>query len=119
VKFGRPTVVGRRGNSLGVAPGDGGSDLRQKATEGSLWRLLDDRGRSARGDRRGGDDRQSLAVECWGRKVFGARGGVGVAGGGPVWADVVETLASSGAAPVALLQCPCFDDKGVGLGLES
>jgi hypothetical protein len=54
-------------------------------------------------------------VRCSG----GARGGVGVAGGGPVWADVVETLAGSGAAPVALLRCPCFDDKGVGLGLES
>jgi hypothetical protein len=35
VKFGRPTVVGQRGNGLRVAPGDGGSDLRQKATGGS------------------------------------------------------------------------------------
>jgi hypothetical protein len=76
-------------------------------------------GRSAGGDRRGGDDRRSLAVECWGRKVSGARGGVGVVGGGPVRADIVETLGGSGAAPMALLLCPCFDDKGVGLGLES
>jgi hypothetical protein len=35
VKFSRPAVVGQRGNSLGVAPGDGGSDLRQKAVGGS------------------------------------------------------------------------------------
>jgi hypothetical protein len=34
-KFGRSVVVGRRGNGLGVAPGDGGSDLRQKAVGGS------------------------------------------------------------------------------------
>jgi hypothetical protein len=53
-------------------------------------------GRAARGDRRGGDDRQSLAVECWGRKVSGAQGGVGVAEGGPVRADVVETLSARG-----------------------
>jgi hypothetical protein len=35
VKFSRPAVVGRRGNGLRVAPGDGGSDLRQKAAGGS------------------------------------------------------------------------------------
>jgi hypothetical protein len=34
-KFVRPAVVGRRGNGLRVAPGDGGSDLRQKAVRGS------------------------------------------------------------------------------------
>jgi hypothetical protein len=34
-KFGRPAVVGRRGNDLRVAPGDGGSYLRQKAAGGS------------------------------------------------------------------------------------
>jgi hypothetical protein len=49
----------------------------------------------------------------------GARGGVGVVGGGPVQADVMDTLSGSGTAPVALLRCPCFNDKGVGLGLES
>jgi hypothetical protein len=73
VKFGRPTVIGRRGNSLGVASGDGGSDLRQKAAEGSPWWLLDGGGRSARGDRRGGGGRRSLAVGCWGGKAFGIR----------------------------------------------
>jgi hypothetical protein len=34
-KFGRPAIIGRWGNGLRVAPGDGGSDLRQKATGGS------------------------------------------------------------------------------------
>jgi hypothetical protein len=48
----------------------------------------------------------------------GAWGGAGVAGGGPVWADVAEALGGSGAAPVAPLRCPCFDDKVVSLGLE-
>jgi hypothetical protein len=54
-------------------------------------------------------------VQCSG----GARGGAGVAGGGPLQADVVEALSGSGTAAVAPLQCPDFDDKGVGLGLES
>jgi hypothetical protein len=35
VKFSRAALGGRRGNSLRVAPGDGGSDLRQKAVGGS------------------------------------------------------------------------------------
>jgi hypothetical protein len=41
-KFDRPAVVGRWGNSVGVAPGDGGSDLRQKAVGGSPWVALHD-----------------------------------------------------------------------------
>jgi hypothetical protein len=41
-----------------------------------------------------------------------------VAGGGPVRADVAEALSGSGVAPVSPLQCLCFDDKVVGLGLE-
>jgi hypothetical protein len=121
-EFGRPAVVGRRGNSLGVAPGDGVFDLRRRAAGGSPWRLLDGGGRSAEGDRRGGDGRRSLAAGCWGGKVSGARGdawgGAAVAGGGPVRADVAEALGGSGAAPVASLRRLCFDDKVVGLGLE-
>jgi hypothetical protein len=52
------------------------------------------------------------------RRSGGARGGAGVAGGGPVWAGVAEALGGSGAAPVAPLWRLCFDDKVVGLGLE-
>jgi hypothetical protein len=53
-------------------------------------------------------------VRCSG----GAWGDTGVAGGGPVRADIAEALGGSDAAPVAPLRRLCFDDKVVGLGLE-
>jgi hypothetical protein len=52
------------------------------------------------------------------RRSGGAWGGAGVAGGGPVRADVTEALGGSGVALVAPLRCLCFDDKVVDLGLE-
>jgi hypothetical protein len=52
VKSGRPAIIGRRVNSLGVASGDGGFELRRKAAGGSPWRLLDGGGRSGGGVRR-------------------------------------------------------------------
>jgi hypothetical protein len=58
--------------------GDGGSDLRRKAAGGSPWRLLYGGGQSVGGDRCGGDDRRSLAAECWGGKVSSARAVLGV-----------------------------------------
>jgi hypothetical protein len=87
-----------------VDPVDGGPDLRRRAAGGSPWQLLNDGGR----------------VLGWEgvRRSSGARGGAGVAGGGPVWAGVTEALGSSGAALVAPLRRLCFDDKVVGLGLE-
>jgi hypothetical protein len=48
----------------------------------------------------------------------GARGGAGVAGGGPVRADIVEALGGSDAASVAPLRRLCFNEKVVGLGLK-
>jgi hypothetical protein len=62
-----------------VALGDGGFDLRRRAAGGSPWRLLDGGGRSARGNRRGGDGRRSLAAGCWGGKASSARAVLGVA----------------------------------------
>jgi hypothetical protein len=85
---------------------------------GSLWWLLDGGGRSAGGDRRGRDGRRSLAAEYWAGKASGARGGVGVARGGPVQNGITEALGGSGTALVAPLRRLCFDDKVVGLGLE-
>jgi hypothetical protein len=84
-----PAEEAGEGNSLGVAPGDGDFDLRRRAAGGSPWRLLNGGGRSAGGDRRGGDGRQSL-----------------------------EALGDSGATPVAPLRRLYFNDKVVGLGLE-
>jgi hypothetical protein len=52
------------------------------------------------------------------RHSGGARGGAGVAGGGPVWADIVEALGGSDAASVAPLRRLCFDEKVVSLGLK-
>jgi hypothetical protein len=52
------------------------------------------------------------------RRLGGARGGTGVAGGGPVRAGIAEALDGSGAARVAPLWRLSFDDKVVGLGLE-
>jgi hypothetical protein len=78
-----------RGIAWEWPPGVGDFDLRRRAAGGSPWRLLNGGGRSAGGDRRGGDGRQSL-----------------------------EALGGSGATSVAPLRRLYFNDKVVGLGLE-
>jgi hypothetical protein len=63
---------------MGVIPVDGDPDLGRRAAGGSPWWLLYSGGRSAGGDRREGDGRQSLAAGCWGGKASDVRAVLGV-----------------------------------------